>query len=114
MSQNITHQFIGEMVNGLVFDGFYILNSAQIRKSRAGKPYLSGTLMDISGSINLVAWDYTGLITAADAGKVVYIDGEVGEYNGTPQVVCTVLDLATEEDNASVCNWAMISTIAVP
>ena len=47
MSQNTTHQFIGEMVNGLVFDGFYILNSAQIRKSRAGKPYLSGTLMDI-------------------------------------------------------------------
>ena len=101
MSQNITHQFIGEMVAGLVFDGFYILSSAQIRKSRAGKPYLSGTLMDISGSINIVAWDYTGLITTADVGKVVYVDGEVGEYNGTPQVVCTVLELATEEDSDS-------------
>ncbi len=101
MSQNITHQFIGEMVNGLVFDGFYILNSAQIRKSRAGKPYLSGTLMDISGSINIVAWDYTGLITADDVGKVVYVDGEAGEYNRTPQIVCSVLELATAEDSNS-------------
>ena len=41
-------------------------DNAQIKKRRAGKPCPSGTLMDTSGSINIVAWDYTGFITAAD------------------------------------------------
>ena len=99
MDINLTHQFIAEMVTGLVFDGFYILSSAQLRQSRTGKPYLSGTLMDTSGSIRFISWDYTGRISAEDAGKVVYVDGEVGEYNGTPQVVCPVVELATEENN---------------
>lgn len=41
-------------------------DNAQFKKRRAGKPCPSGTLMDTSGSINIVAWDYTGFITAAD------------------------------------------------
>lgn len=92
------HQNISGLFAGLGFDGYYLLSSVQSRKSRVGTPFLSGTLMDATGSINFVSWNYKGHISAEDAGKVVYVDGEVSEYNGAHQVVCAAMELATAED----------------
>lgn len=92
------HQNISGLFAGLGFNGYYLLSSVQSRKSRVGSPFLSGTLMDASGSINFVSWNYKGHISAEDAGKVVYVEGEVSEYNGAHQVVCAVMELATAED----------------
>ena len=81
MDQKLPHQPIAGLVQGLVFDGYYLLNDIRVKMSRAGNPYLSGSLMDTSGNIPVVIWNYTGEITADDAGKVVFVDGTVDEYN---------------------------------
>ena len=87
MDQKLPHQPIAGLVQGLVFDGYYLLNDIRVKMSRAGNPYLSGSLMDTSGNIPVVIWNYTGEITADDAGKVVFVDGTVDEYNSALQVV---------------------------
>jgi len=100
MDQKLPHQSIAGLVQGLVFDGYYLLNDIRVKMSRAGNPYLSGSLMDTSGNIPVVIWNYTGEITADDAGKVVFVDGTVDEYNSALQVVAKCLVLANEGDEA--------------
>ena len=86
MDQKLPHQPIAGLGQGLIFDGYYLLNDIRVKMSRAGNPYLSGSLMDASGNIPVVIWNYTGEITADDAGKVVFVDGTVDEYNSALQL----------------------------
>lgn len=92
------HQKVREMTQGLSFESFYLLTDAQIRQSKSGNPYLFASLSDNSGKVNAIAWDYNGPLSSADAGKIVFVDGQAGVYNGAPQVICTTIELATEEE----------------
>lgn len=92
------HQKVSEMTQGLVFESFYLLADAQVRQSKSGSPYLFASLSDNSGKVNAIAWDYNGSLSSADAGKIVFVDGQAGVYNGAPQVICTTIELATEEE----------------
>ena len=89
---------IAEMQNGQDLEGFYILKTAALKTTVAGKPFLTGALADRSGSMDLVVWDYNGPISAADAGKVVKIRGRAAEYRGTPQFSAGKIRLATPQD----------------
>ena len=80
---------IGDFKTGMTVEGFYILKEASPRTTNAGKPYLAGKLGDRNGMIDFVNWDYAGTITAADAGHVVKIRGEVTDYRGSPQLSVT-------------------------
>lgn len=79
-------------------EGFYILKNAASKTSTSGKPFLSGSLSDKTGSIDLKIWDYPGPISSADEGSVVKIRGSVDSYKGTPQVVASKIRLAVEGD----------------
>ena len=92
------HQNISELTQGLLFESFYLLSDAQIRQSKNGSPYLFASLSDNSGKVNAIAWDYNGSLSSADTGKIVFVDGQAGVYNGAPQVICTTIELATEEE----------------
>ena len=92
------HQNVSELTQGLLFESFYLLSDAQIRQSKNGSPYLFASLSDNSGKVNAIAWDYNGSLSSADTGKIVFVDGQAGVYNGAPQVICTTIELATEEE----------------
>jgi 3'-5' exoribonuclease len=93
---------IGDFKTGMTVEGFYILKEASPRTTNAGKPYLAGKLGDRNGMIDFVNWDYAGAITAADAGHVVKIRGEVTDYRGSPQLSVTRIRKAQNSDGWKV------------
>ena len=60
------NKLIAEMSNTDDIEGFYILKIAFLKTTAAGKPFLSGSLSDRSGSIDIKVWDYSGSISASD------------------------------------------------
>ena len=88
---------IADMVSGDEVEGYYVLAGAQIKRTAAGKPYLSAALSDASGVIDAKMWDYVGEFSEADTGSVIKIRGEVSEYKGTPQL--TISRIRPVDDN---------------
>lgn len=94
---------IDEMKAGDAVEGFYVLKAAAIKTASNGGKFLSGTLMDNSGTIDIKMWDYAGAVSHADAGQVVKIRGDVSEYRGTPQITVSKIRIAqADEYDASV------------
>ena len=91
--------FISDMYISQELEGFYILKDASAKTTAAGKPFLSGVLSDITGSVELKVWDYTGPIGASDIGKIVKIRGVVTDFKGALQVNVSRIRLASASDN---------------
>ncbi|VUW99501.1 Uncharacterised protein [Streptococcus pasteurianus] len=78
---------INQMKKDELFEGFYLIKSAEIRKTRAGKDYIAFTFQDDTGEISGNLWDAQPYnVEEFVAGKVVYMKGRREVYNGTPQV----------------------------
>ena len=84
--------------------GTYIMQSVQNKVACNGNPYISGTLMDISGTISFIMFDYDGSITAADVGRAVNVAGDVEFYNGRQQVKLYHIELA----KSSRVDWSTL------
>ena len=70
-----------------LFEGFYLIKKAELRKTRAGKDFLAMTFQDDSGEISGNLWDaQPHNVETFTAGKVVYMQGRREVYNNTPQV----------------------------
>ena len=91
---------VARMARGIDIDGFYLLKSASVRTTAAGKPFLSAVLADASGTIEAKFWDYRGPIGSADEGKAVWVCGSVSDYRGALQV--TLSDLRAAKDGDAV------------
>ena len=92
------NKLLADMVPGDRVEGFYILKEGAIKTSNSGKPFLSATVTDKSGSLDLKAWDYSGPVGApTDAGKVVKIRADVTEYRGSIQLTASNIRMATQE-----------------
>ncbi|MBZ4297061.1 3'-5' exonuclease, partial [Streptococcus pneumoniae] len=48
---------ISHMKKDELFEGFYLIKSADLRQTRAGKNYLAFTFQDDSGEIDGKLWD---------------------------------------------------------
>ncbi|AND80062.1 3'-5' exoribonuclease YhaM family protein [Streptococcus pantholopis] len=78
---------ISQMKKDELFEGFYLIKSAEVRKTRAGKNYIAFTFQDDSGEISGNLWDAQPYnISEFTAGKVIHMKGRREVYNGTPQV----------------------------
>lgn len=78
---------ISHMKKDELFEGFYLIKSAEVRKTRAGKDYIAFTFQDDSGEISGNLWDAQAHnVENFTAGKIVYMKGRREVYNGTPQV----------------------------
>lgn len=78
---------ISQMKKDELFEGFYLIKSAEVRQTRAGKNYLAFTFQDDSGEIEGKLWDAQDHnVQAFTAGKVVHMQGRREVYNNTPQV----------------------------
>ena len=93
---------IGDLLPGDETESFYLLKTAAARTTAAGKPFLSMTLADQSGSIEAVIWDYAGPVGPADEGGAVKIRGRVSEYRGTLQLVVDRIRTAVEDDKVDI------------
>lgn len=79
-------------------EGFYILKGATAKVASNGRPFLTVTLSDKTGSVEGKVWDYGGPIGAGDEGAVVKIRGSVGEFRGMKQVTVERIRLAELSD----------------
>ncbi len=78
---------INQMKKDETFEGFYLIKSAEVRQTRAGKDYIAFTFQDDSGTIEGKLWDAQPYNVAEfTAGKVVFMRGMREVYNNTPQV----------------------------
>ncbi len=107
------NKLIMDMTLGDDVEGFYILKAAYPKTTASGKPFLSATLSDKTGAIEIKVWDYTSPIASADEGKVVKIRGNVGEYRGTPQITVDRIRLADENDQYDVSALVPVAPIDV-
>ena len=107
------NKMIAEMSNTDDVEGFYILKAAYLKTTAAGKPFLSGSLSDRSGSIDIKVWDYSGPITAGDEGKVVKIRGSVSEFRGSPQISVERIRLADDNDTYDLSALVPVAPIDV-
>lgn len=106
------NKLLADMVPGDRVEGFYILKEGAIKTSNSGKPFLSATVTDKSGSLDLKAWDYSGLVGApTDAGKVVKIRADVTEYRGSIQLTASNIRMATQEDSYDVSALVPVAPI---
>ena len=92
---------IADMLPGMDVEGFYILRAAALKTTNSGKPFLSGTICDRTGSMEIKLWDYSGPIGARpeDTGRVVKIRGSVSEYRGALQISVHPISMAEAADD---------------
>lgn len=90
--------YINQIKTGDQVERYYLLQSATAKQTASGKPFLSAVLADCNGSIDALAWDYTGPVSPADVGAVVKIRGTASEFRGTPQITIAQIQLATDAD----------------
>ena len=92
---------IADMLPGMDVEGFYILRAAALKTTNNGKPFLSGTICDRTGSVEIKIWDYSGPIGARpdDTGRVVKIRGSVSEYRGALQISVHRIRMAEAADD---------------
>ena len=91
---------IADMIPGDEVEGFYILKDAHQKTTAAGKPFLSGSIADRSGSMDIKVWDYSGPVggTPSDTGKVIKLRGVVSEFKGMPQLTVSRIRMAAPAD----------------
>ena len=91
---------ITDMIPGDEVEGFYILKDAHLKTTAAGKPFLTGSVADRSGSMDIKIWDYSGPVGGApsDSGKVIKLRGVVSEFKGMPQLTVSRIRLAGAAD----------------
>ena len=91
-------QTIESLESGMHVEGFYLLKDASVKITTSGKPFLTGTLMDKTGTVEFKIWDYSGPVNSADAGNIIKIRGEANEYRGTLQIIGALIRRATPSD----------------
>ena len=78
---------INQMKKDELFEGFYLIKSAEVRQTRAGKNYLAFVFQDETGTIEGKLWDaQPHNVESFTAGRVVHMSGRREVYNNTPQV----------------------------
>ena len=82
------NRFIADIQAGDVVDDIFVLSEKILSQKRDGSNFLNITLSDKTGMIKGVVWDDVAGITAGTAsGDFVHVNGHVGEYRGSLQVV---------------------------
>lgn len=92
------HLSVCEMSAASFVDGYYILQSAALKTTAAGKAFLNASISDRTGSIPVILWNYSGPIGPGDDGKVVFVKGQISEFKGALQVTLEALRLAQPDD----------------
>ena len=102
---------ISEMEQGMRVEGFYLLKDAAVKKASNGKPYLSASVMDSTGAITVMMWDYNGSIDEQNVGSIVKVRGDVSVYKNANQLTASRLRLADEDDEVDLSRLVPVAPI---
>lgn len=105
---NYSHNYIHDLADSTIISDQYIIDDIRNCLTRAGKPYLSATLNDASGTVPVVVWDYSGSLTPANNGDVVSVSGRVVRYRDLPQIQAEQLTLVVPEQISDEMRSALV------
>ena len=92
------HIFINSFSDSCVVSSLFVINDIRHSVTKAGKPYLSASLRDASGSIRMICWEYEGDISPVNNGDIVSVTGRVTTYRDQLQLSVEQLDLASPDE----------------
>ncbi len=100
------HPFINDLHVGDNFDGFFVMQSLQMKTTRANKPFIVFEFSDRTGRIAGKLWDdaeaaYRGL----SEGQVVKVRAVVEEYLGNPELKVQKIRPVAGEDSTDVTRF---------
>jgi 3'-5' exoribonuclease len=79
--------YVDQLKEGDRFDELFLVKSAKLGETRAGKPYLVLTLMDRSGEVSGPVWDNALEVQPiCETGAIVKCSGSVQLYREKPQL----------------------------
>jgi len=99
------HKFVSSMQYGEEVEGFYLVESSQVRKTSSNPPrdYVDLALADKTGSIKSKVWNATEEDKAKYVkGCVVKLSAVVDKYNDQLVLKLKSIDVASDEDEYSV------------
>ncbi len=96
--------FVADLKEGERIDDLFLVKSAKLGETRAGKPYLVVTVMDRSGEISGPIWDNVeALQNICVAAEVIRLVGMVQSYREKPQLkIDTAYKVPQEDINPSL------------
>lgn len=92
------HLFLNDLTLNTRVQGYYCANQIRCCTTKAGKPYLRMMLQDRSGEMPAVFWEPDGSLTEAQNGTILYVEGEVSEYNQHMQLTLYAARATGETD----------------
>ena len=102
---------VSELEQGMRVEGFYLLKDASVKKASNGRMYLNASIMDCSGSVTMMMWDYSGSIDENDVGSVIKVRGDVSVYKNANQITASRLRLATDDDEVDLSRLVPVAPI---
>ena len=78
--------------------GYYILSTASLRTTGNGKTFLSASVSDRTGTVNVIYWDYNGPLRSSDEGKTVFLRGQISEFKGALQLTLEAIRPTNSSD----------------
>ncbi len=96
MKKNV---FVADLKEGERIDDLFLVKSAKLGETRAGKPYLVVTVMDRSGEISGPIWDNVeALQNICVQAEVIRLVGLVQSYREKPQLKIDAAHKVSQED----------------
>lgn len=94
----VKHQFVSELREGARVEDVFLVLGKTVLHTKTGQPYIKMQLGDRTGSLDAVKWhaSQNELDTLAEMGFIV-VRGNVGEYNGQPQMTVESFRTYTEK-----------------
>ena len=93
-------------------EGFFLVASCNVKKTKKNQPYLDMVLCDPTGEINAVFWEYDPDIHGDfEINTVVKVRGSVSQYNGSDQLRIDRIRRTGEADNISIADFVPSSEI---
>lgn len=92
-------QYVDELKAGQVVKGSFVLSKKILKEKKDGGTYAVLEFSDRSGSIEGIAWDnVVESLGTVSAGDIVFISGNVNEYNERLQIVVNSVRRLADED----------------
>ena len=107
----IRDQLLAELQAGDEAEGFYVLKAVTPKVANNGKPFLTVTLMDQSGTMEAKVWDYTGPIGQSDEGKIAKIRGTVSTFRNSLQMTVERIRLKEDRDVVDISKLVPVAPI---
>ena len=93
---------LNELNTGDNINHYLLLKKIELRTTKTNKNYLSLEFSDSSRSVNANMWDKVDNVSPLiQQGQVVFVNGTMSEYQGTPQIKVSTIRPVSDKDDIS-------------